>query len=114
MTDLPISKPQADEFTANFAGYIALVPDGDVLSTLATQIHGTVTTLRAVSDADSLKRYAADKWSVREVVGHMIDGDQFERRAAVGMKHRVGGKRFLGYRVFHFIHHVGVPRHHPA
>lgn len=76
MADLLISKPQAGEFAANFAGYIELVPDGDVLGTLATQNHETVTTLRAVSDADSLKRYAADKWSVREVLGHMIDGER--------------------------------------
>jgi hypothetical protein len=76
MTDLPINKPQADEFAANFAGYIELVPDGDVLSTLATQIHETLTTLRAVSDAGSLKRYESDKWSVREVVGHIIDSER--------------------------------------
>jgi hypothetical protein len=76
MADLLISKPQAGEFAANFAGYIGLVPDGDVLSTLATQIEGTLTTLRAVSETGSLKRYESNKWSVREVVGHMIDSER--------------------------------------
>jgi len=76
MADLLISKPQPGEFAAYYSRYIDLVPDGDVLGTLATQIHGTVTTLQGISDGDSLKRYAPDKWSVREVVGHMIDTER--------------------------------------
>src|SRR5205823_14781443 len=47
-----------------------------VLGTLAAQIHGTLATLRAISDADSLKRYAPDKWSVREMIGHMNDAER--------------------------------------
>jgi hypothetical protein len=74
--DLLITKPQAGEFAEYYSRYIDLVPDGDVLGTLATKIHGTVITLRGVSDADSLKRYEENKWSVREVVGHMIDAER--------------------------------------
>ncbi|HXK01690.1 MAG TPA: DinB family protein [Verrucomicrobiae bacterium] len=76
MADLLITKPQDGEFARYYARYIDLVPDGDVIGTLATQIHGTAATLQAISDADSLKRYAADKWSIREVVGHMIDTER--------------------------------------
>ena len=76
MADLQISKPQGGEFAPYFSRYIDLVPDGDVLGTLAAQIHGTVTALRAVSDSDSLRRYADGKWSIREVLGHMCDTER--------------------------------------
>jgi uncharacterized damage-inducible protein DinB len=76
MPDLLIAKPAAGEFAPYYSRYIDLVPEGDALGTLAAQIHGTVGALHAISDADSLKRYAAGKWSIREVVGHMIDTER--------------------------------------
>jgi hypothetical protein len=76
MPDLPISKPAAGEYNPYYSKYIDLVPDGDVVSTLASQIGGTLATLRAISDADSLKRYAPGKWSIREMFGHMNDTER--------------------------------------
>jgi hypothetical protein len=55
---------------------VDLVAEGDILATLATQIEGTLAELRKVSEADSLKRYAPGKWSMREVVGHLIDTER--------------------------------------
>jgi len=73
MADLSIAKPGPGEFAPYYARYIDLVPDGDVLGTLAAQIHTSLGALRAVAPQDSLKRYQPGKWSIREVVGHMID-----------------------------------------
>jgi hypothetical protein len=76
MPDLHVSKPTGGEHAGYFGRYIDLVPDGDILGTLEGQISGTLATLRGVSETDSLKRYAEGKWSVREVVGHMIDTER--------------------------------------
>jgi uncharacterized damage-inducible protein DinB len=76
MPDLQISKPAAGEYNPYYSKYIDLVPDGDVVGTLASQIGPTLTALRAISDADSLKRYAAGKWSIREMLGHVNDGER--------------------------------------
>jgi hypothetical protein len=76
MPDLLIARPDASEHAPYFSRYISLVADGDVLGTLATQIGGTLAELRKVSEADSLKRYAPGKWSMREVLGHMIDTER--------------------------------------
>jgi hypothetical protein len=76
MADLLISKPEENEHATYFRKYIDLVPDGDVLGTLAAQIGVTLTELRQISDAASLTRYAPGKWSVREMVGHMIDTER--------------------------------------
>jgi hypothetical protein len=76
MPDLLISKPAPSEYAGFYGRYVDLVPDGDVLTALASQIEGTLAQLNKVSDADSLKRYAPGKWSVREAVGHMIDAER--------------------------------------
>jgi hypothetical protein len=76
MLDLKITKPAAGEYNPYYSRYIDLVPDGDILSTLASQIGLTVSTLRAISDAGSLKRYAPGKWSIREMLGHMNDAER--------------------------------------
>ena len=76
MTNLTIQRPDAGEYAPHFAKYVELVGEADLVSTLRTQIGDTLATLRAVSEADSLKRYADGKWSVREVVGHMIDSER--------------------------------------
>jgi uncharacterized damage-inducible protein DinB len=78
----PITKPAAAEHSPHQTSYIALVPDGDVRELLARQIVDTLAELRKISEADSLKRYAPGKWSLREVVGHMIDTERiFASRA---------------------------------
>ena len=71
-----VSRPSDTEYASYFGRYVGLVPDGEILGTLAGQISGTLATLRRVSDDDSLKRYAEGKWSIREVVGHMIDTER--------------------------------------
>jgi uncharacterized damage-inducible protein DinB len=76
MPNLLITKPDASEYAPYYGRYLDLVPDGDILGTLAGQIGGTLAGLRKISEADSLKRYADGKWSVREVLGHMIDTER--------------------------------------
>jgi uncharacterized damage-inducible protein DinB len=76
MLDLLAIRPDPSEHAVYFSRYIDLVPDGNIVGTLATQISATLGSLRDVPDADSLKRYAAGKWSAREVLGHMIDTER--------------------------------------
>jgi hypothetical protein len=70
------TKPAKSEFLPYYERYIALVPDGDVVSTLATQIGETLALLRGLGASVSTYRYAPDKWSVNEVVGHLIDSER--------------------------------------
>jgi hypothetical protein len=66
-------KPEASEYASSFGTYINLVQSDDVMSTLAEM---PLAALRSVPDEASLKRYAPGKWSVREVVGHVIDSER--------------------------------------
>lgn len=76
MSSATIRRPSDKEYAAFYAGYVSLVPDGDYLQLLAQQGRDTQKLLRAVSEEKSQYRYAADKWSVREVVGHMADSER--------------------------------------
>lgn len=76
------TRPAASEFLPYYEKYIALVPEGDVLSTLATQMASTQALLRSLPASVATYRYAPGKWSVNEVVGHLIDSERiFAARA---------------------------------
>ena len=66
-------RPEAGEFDPYYARYIDRVPEGDVASLLEDQIRDTAAALRTVPAHRGTYRYAEGKWSIAEVVGHMID-----------------------------------------
>ncbi|MDQ6769363.1 MAG: DinB family protein [Gemmatimonadota bacterium] len=75
-------KPDKDEFLPYYAKYIDLVGTGDVLLILASQMDETQDLLRSLPASVATYRYAPGKWSVNEVVGHLIDSERiFDARA---------------------------------
>ena len=75
-TDTRAIRPAPDEFAPYYGRYIDKVPDGDIVATLRNQVGETLRTLRAIPDVKAGHRYAPDKWSIREVVGHMSDTER--------------------------------------
>jgi hypothetical protein len=76
-----IPKPQPDEHVEYYARYIKLVGE-DALGALRAQSASTPRLLSGLSEAQAMHRYAPGKWSVKEVVGHIIDGERvFSYRA---------------------------------
>jgi uncharacterized damage-inducible protein DinB len=77
-----MTKPEQSEFLPYYARYIDLVGAGDILATLATQMRETQALLRDLPSSMATHRYAPGKWSVNEVIGHMIDAERiFSTRA---------------------------------
>jgi len=68
------SRPAPNETGAYYHGYIAHVPDGDILEILSRQLEGTIELLAGVEDGSL--RYAPDKWTIRQVLIHMIDTER--------------------------------------
>ena len=90
---LLVSAPAADghEFPPYYAKYIALVPTGDVLGTLETQFAETIALVDEAGEARAGHRYAEGKWSVREVVGHVVDTERvFTYRALAAARGETG------------------------
>jgi len=77
-----VQRPGAGEFAKHYQTYVDRVPDGDVVELLSRQIEESTTLLATVSEAKAGFRYAPDKWSIREVVGHLADSERvFSYRA---------------------------------
>jgi len=75
-------KPEKGEFLPYYERYINLVGSGDVLATLSRQMAETQGLLRSLPASVATYRYAPGKWSVNEVIGHLIDSERiFAARA---------------------------------
>lgn len=69
-------RPANDEYLPYYGRYIQRVPEGDVVATLRSQIGETLALLRGLPESVATYRYAPDKWSVNEMVGHVIDTEK--------------------------------------
>ena len=76
-------RPSDTEFAPFYATYIARVPEADPLPALEAQPAELQLIADRIAAEDELFRYAADKWSVRQTFGHLIDTE-----------------RVMGYRAF--------------
>jgi hypothetical protein len=69
-------RPQVGEHNPYYQKYIDLVPDGDIRMLLRAQIGDTLALLRPVSEQMGAHRYAEGKWSIKQVIGHLIDAER--------------------------------------
>jgi len=75
-------RPSPDEYAPQYAGYVGLVPEEDVLAVLERQLAEVPAALAPFGEERAGFRYAPGKWSVREVVGHVADSERvFSYRA---------------------------------
>lgn len=88
MSALP--RPSADEHAEYYAQYIARVPDGDILQTLQHQLGDTLALLQGLTPEQEQYRYAEGKWSLREVVGHLLDSERVFAYRALTMARSQG------------------------
>lgn len=66
-------KPERSEAAEYYFTYIDKVPAGDICQILETQSLEVPKLLEGISESQSNSRYAADKWSIREVAAHVND-----------------------------------------
>jgi hypothetical protein len=71
--DSSTGRPARDETMEYYHPYIDLVPDGDIREILDQQSQETLSFLESIPEARATHRYAPDKWSVAEVLGHIND-----------------------------------------
>jgi uncharacterized damage-inducible protein DinB len=69
-------RPKADEYAEYYEKYVALIPGTDILGTLEGQRLVMSQLLGARSEREGNFRYAPDKWTVKEVIGHIVDAER--------------------------------------
>ena len=80
-----MERPTETEYATFYRGYVALVPETDIVGVLETQAEEIRRLLATVSPEKETYRYAEGKWSIRQVLGHLVDAE-----------------RVFGYRAFCF------------
>ena len=71
-----MTQPQANEAASYYFRYIDLAPTDDIVSFLDQQFKETMPLLEGISEEQSTHRYAPDKWSIREMLNHISDGER--------------------------------------
>ncbi|MGG0239658.1 DinB family protein [Bacillus rhizoplanae] len=69
-------RPEANEYNPYYSTYINLLPDGDIIHILEQQMKETILLLTGISDDEGYFRYAPNKWSIKEVIGHIADTER--------------------------------------
>lgn len=66
-------RPNPHEYAPYYGLYIDQAPEGDILEILERELAATRQMLGDLPETQQRWRYAEDKWSLREIVGHLID-----------------------------------------
>ena len=79
-------RPAPTEYAGWFDRYIRLVEDVDDLGeALARQLDETMPYYRGLSEAQADGTYATDKWTIKQIVGHMADTERVMQYRALGV-----------------------------
>ncbi len=83
-------RPLSDEYPEYYGRYIHLVPDGEIEETLRTQQTEMMHLVRQVAEETAEHSYAAGKWTLKEVIGHLADTERVMsyRMLAIGRGER--------------------------
>ena len=76
MSKLSLPRPAAEESAPYYHGYISEVPGEQIGKYLADQLPELERLVGALDDTAARSRYAAGKWSVKEVIGHLTDTER--------------------------------------
>jgi hypothetical protein len=67
------SKPESNEYPVWYDKYVQSVPVGDIVDVMNRQLKTAAAILNSIDEEKSLYRYADNKWSIKELLGHIND-----------------------------------------
>ena len=71
-----MQRPETNEYNPNYQKYFDLIPTGEFLELLKTNEQRTSEFLESIPESKHAYRYAEGKWSIKELVMHMIDTER--------------------------------------
>ena len=76
MTNLTLPLVPADEAAPFYREFLAAFPDGRVGIHLQAQVSELENLCANLSDSGAMFRYAEGKWTIKEVIGHVLDTER--------------------------------------
>ena len=71
-----MNRPTPTEYAPYYEDYVNQVSESDIMPVLRSQMDELDVLLARVEPAQETHRYAEGKWSIREMIGHLIDGER--------------------------------------
>ena len=71
-----MTRPQTNEAASYYFGYIDLITSDEIVPAIKSQLDETLDFLQGISEEQSLQAYAPGKWTIREVLNHVNDGER--------------------------------------
>lgn len=71
-----LARPSNAEYVAHFGRYVDLVPEGDIREVLEQSLRTTSELYATFTEERGGYRYAPDKWSLKQVLGHVTDNER--------------------------------------
>ncbi|MEH7305545.1 DinB family protein [Neobacillus drentensis] len=71
-----LKRPLDGEYPEYYTPYVNLVSEDNLLTILKENLVKTIELFESLSEEDGLFRYAENKWSIKEVLGHMADTER--------------------------------------
>jgi uncharacterized damage-inducible protein DinB len=69
-------RPQSNDYAPYYGKYVMLVPDGNFLEILESQLRDMRQVLEPLTEAQADFRYSPGKWSIKETLGHINDAER--------------------------------------
>jgi len=76
MSTSATARPAKTEYAPYYEKYVSRVPDGDIVANLGRQLEETLALINSIPEARGSFRYAEGKWSIKELIGHVIDSER--------------------------------------
>lgn len=69
-------RPKVGDYNSYYDRYIRLIEDENIVMILKEQMKSSITFLNSFSEKDGNYAYAEGKWTVKELLGHVIDTER--------------------------------------
>lgn len=71
-----MQRPEKNEYFHYYETYVSLVDETDIVAAFESQSDELSELFDSISEEKSAFAYAEGKWSIKELVGHLIDGER--------------------------------------
>ena len=71
-----MNRPNESEYAPDYQGYVDQVSESDIMTVLRGELDELDVLLARVPAEKETYAYAEGKWTIREIIGHLIDGER--------------------------------------
>ena len=69
-------RPDKGEYAEYYERYVSLVDETDIVAVLEKQQFDLLEVFKEITEEKSLFAYAEGKWTIKELIGHLADGER--------------------------------------